>query len=78
MKEKRHTVAEDRFWCFRRYRKMNSTVASFFLQSVTETDVVNLLHSLDSSKSTGLHQILLKYLKLATTVVACILTDMFN
>ena len=49
-----------------------------FLRPVTETDVVNLLHSLDLSKSTGLHQIPIKFLKLATTVVAPISTVMFN
>ena len=59
-------------------RKINSTVDSFFLQPVIETDVVNLLYSLDSSKSTGLHQIPIKFLKLATTAVAPILTDMYN
>ena len=58
--------------------KMNFTVGSFFLQPVTETNGVNILHSLDSSKSTGLHQIPIKFLKLVTTVVAPILTDMFN
>ena len=49
-----------------------------FLQPVTETDVVNCLHSLDTSKSTGLHEIPIKFLKLATTVVAPILAEMFN
>ena len=44
-----------------------------FPQPVTETDVDNLLNCLDSSKSTRLHQIPMKFLKLATTVVATIL-----
>ena len=57
---------------------MNSTVDSFFLQHVTKTNVVNLLRSLDSSKSTRLHQIPINFLKLAATVVAPTLTDMFN
>ena len=56
---------------------MHSVVDSFFLQLITETEVAHLLRNLDSSKSTGLHHIPIKYVKMDTTVVATILTDMY-
>ena len=59
-------------------QNMHSVVDSFFLRPITETEVAHLLRNLDSSKSTGLHHIPIKYLKMATTVVAPILTDMHN
>ena len=51
-------------------QNMHSVVDSFFLQPIIETEVAHLLRNLDPSKSTGLHHIPIKYLKMATTVVA--------
>ena len=59
-------------------QNMHSVVDSFFLQPIIETEVAHLLRNLDPSKSTGLHHIPIKYLKMATTVDAPILTDMYN
>ena len=59
-------------------QNMYSVVHSFFLQPIIETEVAHLLRNLDSSKSTRLHHIPIRYLKMATTVAAPILTDMYN
>lgn len=59
-------------------QKIHSAVNSFFLQPITEVEVISLLRELNSSKSTGSNEIPIKYLKLATTIIAPILTDLFN
>ena len=59
-------------------QNMPSVVDSFFLQPIIETEVAHLLRNLDLSKSTGLHHIPVKYLKMVTTVAAPILADMYN
>ena len=59
-------------------QNIHSVVDSFFLLPIIETEVTHLLRNLDSFKSTGLHHIPIKYLKMTTTVAAPILTDMYN
>ena len=59
-------------------QNMHLFVHSFFLQPIIETEVAHLLRNLDPWKSTELHHIPIKYLKMATTVVASILTDIYR
>ena len=50
----------------------------FFLEPIVEEVVVNYIKAMNPSKSTGRHGIPAKYIKMSGSVIAPVLTNIFN
>ena len=57
---------------------IQSNINSIFIQSIAEDEIRMHIRGLDSSKSTGIDGIPTKYMKMAATVIAPKLTQLFN
>ena len=61
-----------------RNTSMQTTSKSFFMSPVTETEILINLKKLDTRKSTKINDIPIKFLKVASVVIAPLLTNMIN
>ena len=50
----------------------------FFLEPIVEEEVVNYIRAMNPSKSTGRNEIPAKYIKMSASVIAPVLTNIFN
>ena len=57
---------------------IQSSCNSFFLEPIVEEEVVNYIRAMKPSKSTGRHKIPAKYIKMSGSVIAPVLTNIFN
>ena len=57
---------------------IQSSCNSFFLEPIVEEEVVNYIRVMNPSKSTGRHGIPAKYIKMSSSVIAPVLTNIFN
>ena len=57
---------------------IQSSCNSFFLEPVVEEKVVNYIRGINPSKSTGRNGIPAKYIKMSVSVIAPVLTNIFN
>ena len=57
---------------------IQSSCNSFFLEPIVEEEVVNYIRAVNPSKSTGRHGIPAKYIKMSGSVIAPVLTNIFN
>ena len=57
---------------------IQSSCNSFFLEPIVEKEVVNYIRAMNPSKSTGRNGIPAKYIKMSGSVVAPVLTNIFN
>ena len=57
---------------------IQSSCNSFFLEPIVEEEVVNYIRATNPSKSTGRHGIPAKYIKMSGSVIAPVLTNIFN
>ena len=57
---------------------IQSSCNSFFLEPIVEEEVVNYIRAMNPSKSTGRHGIPAKYIKMSGSVIAPVLTNIFN
>ena len=57
---------------------IQSSCNSFFLEPIVEEEVVNYIRAMNPSKSTGRHGIPAKYIKMSDSVIAPVLTNIFN
>jgi len=51
---------------------------NLFLMPITHNEILTITNSLDSSKSSGAHNIPAKLIKLSANVIAPILCDLYN
>ena len=57
---------------------IQSSCNSFFLEPIVEEEVVNYVRGMNPSKSTGKNRIPAKYIKMSASVIAPVLTNIFN
>ena len=57
---------------------IQSSCNSFFLEPIVEEEVANYIRAMNPSKSTGRHGIPAKYIKMSDSVIAPVLTNIFN
>ena len=57
---------------------IQSSCNSFFLEPIVEEEVVNYIRAMNPLKSTGRHGIPAKYIKMSGSVIAPVLTNIFN
>ena len=57
---------------------IQSSCNSFFLKPIVEKEVVNYIRAMNPSKSTGRHGIPANYIKMSGSVIAPVLTNIFN
>ena len=57
---------------------IQSSCNSFFLEPIVEEEVINYIRAMNLSKSTGRHGIPAKYIKMLGSVIAPVLTNIFN
>ena len=57
---------------------IQSSCNSFFLEPIVEEEVVNCIRVMNPSKSTGRNGIPAKYIKMSGSVIAPVLTNIFN
>ena len=57
---------------------IQSNCNSFFLEPIIEEEVVNYIRVMNPSKSTGRNEIPAKYIKMSASVIAPVVTNIFN
>ena len=57
---------------------IQSSCNSFFLEPIVQEEVVNYIRAMNPSKSTGRHGIPAKFIKMSGSVIAPVLTNIFN